>query len=90
MIRVQTIAILIALVLLTACKDDAPPPPVRPVKTSVVGGISGTGQRNFPAKVDAFQNLDLSFQVAGRIQKLPVKELFLSGRKLAVLRLGSG
>jgi RND family efflux transporter MFP subunit len=72
--RYLTLIIVLTLLPLSACKDKEPPPPVKPVKTIVVGGISGTGQRNFPGKVDAFQNLDLSFQVAGRIEELPIKE----------------
>lgn len=72
--RLYFLVALLSITSLTACKDEAPEPPVKPVKTIVVGGISGGGKRNFPAKVDAFQNLDLSFQVAGRIEELPVRE----------------
>ena len=46
--------------------------PVRPVKTAVVGGAVPITQRKYPGKVQASQRVQMSFDVAGAIQELPV------------------
>ena len=69
---------LIILFLITlclpACSSEPEAPVVKPVKTVVVGTSAATAQRSFAGKVDALQNVQLSFQVPGRIESLPIKE----------------
>ena len=68
--------LLAASFFLSACEQPEPEykPVSRPVKTIVVGGISGGDTRTFPAVVDAIQKADISFRVSGKIQKILVKE----------------
>lgn len=67
-----------AAVLMSSCGDkDTPkekPVVVRPVKTMTIGAAAGESQRSFPGKVKASQEVDLAFEVSGRIVELPVKE----------------
>lgn len=46
----------------------------RPAKLVIVGAASAVEARRFPAVVDAAQSTDLSFQVGGQIEELPVSE----------------
>ena len=63
--------------LLSGCgKEEVPVQEdvARPVKTSVLEG-SGTGtMRQYPGRVRAASRADLSFEVAGKLIELPVKE----------------
>lgn len=62
--------------MMTACSEEVPlpPPDSRPVKTMLVGGVSSSDVRQFPAVVDAIQKADLSFRVEGKINEILVKE----------------
>ena len=68
----------LACLLLTACgKEEAPveSKAPRPVKTVVLEEASGaTGMRQYPGRVRAASRADLSFEVAGKLIELPVKE----------------
>ena len=71
------IAISLSFVLLQGCgKEEAPPPPetVRPVKTIVLTDSGVSGVRQYPGRVRAASRADLSFEVAGKLIELPVKE----------------
>jgi RND family efflux transporter MFP subunit len=46
----------------------------RPVKTMVVTAGGEPHVRTFPGKVEASKQVELAFQVSGRLDKLPVKE----------------
>ena len=74
-------ASLICVLAGSGCSRKAPPAAeaVRPVKTTVVtlGGDSRT--RTFPGRVEASKQVELTFQVAGLIVDLPVRE----GQKVA-------
>ena len=48
--------------------------PAKLVKTVVIGSAATGGIRNFPARVDADQRVNLSFRVDGTLYKLRVKE----------------
>ena len=50
--------------------DDAPPP-VRPVKSAVVGAPKSLAPLHFPGVVDAAAGVSLSFEVSGRIVEFP-------------------
>lgn len=54
-----------------AVEEEAPP--VRPVKTMVVGGAAAAG-RSFPGRVEAANQVDLSFRVGGPLVELPINE----------------
>lgn len=64
-------------VMLSACSDPEPQvtePVSRPVKLFTVGE-AGSGQTlKFPGSVEAVQQSDLAFEVAGRIVEMPVTE----------------
>ena len=63
--------------LITACgeeKETAVPEIVRPVKMITIGSGQGAFSRSFPGRVRASQRVDLSFQVAGTLMELPVRE----------------
>jgi len=47
---------------------------VRPIKILTLSGLSGGETLEFPGEVDATENADLSFEVAGRIIEFPVIE----------------
>jgi membrane fusion protein, multidrug efflux system len=53
--------------------------PVRPVKTMLVGGPVPITQRRYPGKVQAAQRVQLSFDVGGAIEELPV----VAGQRVA-------
>jgi len=63
--------------LLSGCgKEEAAPPPetARPVKTIVLAGGGTAERRQYPGRVRAASRADLSFEVAGKLAELPVKE----------------
>ena len=47
---------------------------VRPVKTLLIESADSGGQRNFPGRVEAAKRATLSFQVAGKLHEIQVKE----------------
>ena len=71
-------AIVLTTLLVSSCGDKAPPEDksavVKPVKTLVLGASSSGTRHSFPGKVKASQQVDLAFEVAGRIIDLPVKK----------------
>ena len=76
--------------MLHACGDTEPPPPAaasRPVKTFIVAGGEGGGERSFPARVESATRAELSFRVPGTVQEILVKEgdLVEPGQVLAKL-----
>ncbi len=76
------ISLCLSLLILIACGEQAPvvptEKPLRPVKSVVVNGAAGFKQWHFPGKVQAFEKVDLSFQVSGQLIKLNV----LSGQEV--------
>ena len=52
-------------------KADDTPPPVRPVKSVVVGATKALPVLHFPGVVDASTGVSLSFEVSGRIVDFP-------------------
>ncbi|KPK09869.1 MAG: hypothetical protein AMJ68_10795 [Acidithiobacillales bacterium SG8_45] len=63
--------------LLSACGDKSAQPEeetAKLVKTVLIGSVATGGSRNFPARVDADQRVNLSFRVDGTLRKLLVKE----------------
>ncbi len=67
----------LACLLLTGCgKEEAPveSKAPRPVKTVVLADSGGSAVRQYPGRVRAASRADLSFEVAGKLIELPVKE----------------
>jgi RND family efflux transporter MFP subunit len=57
------------------CAEEPPPPEplVRPIKMlTIAGGLSGT--REYPGRIKAVQQVDMAFEVAGRITEFVYKE----------------
>lgn len=88
MIRHSVSALIIA-VLLGACNNDQPAEPetVRTVRVETVADSEILAQRRFVGRVDALETVDLSFQVAGRLNTLPVQQgnLVKKGQLIAAL-----
>ncbi len=67
----------VGLVLFGCAEAEVPtgPDPVRPVKLMTAGGgNSAEIARSFPGRVEAANQVDLSFRVGGPLVELPVKE----------------
>jgi len=76
--------------LLSGCgKEEAAPPPeaVRPVKTVVLEDGNDSMMRQYPGRVRAASRADLSFEVAGKLAELPVKEGQVVAKGALVARL---
>lgn len=71
-------AILLTATTLSACdsfqSEAAAAPLPRPVKLIVVDGQTTDRARSYPAVIEAADRTELSFQVGGLIQELPIKE----------------
>ena len=81
---------LAASALLHGCGGEEPPAPAastRPVKTFIVEGGQGDGQRSFPGRIESATRAELSFRVPGTVQDILVKEgdLVVPGQVLARL-----
>ncbi len=75
--RLANLLCLIALLLPAAsaqAEDGAAPESSLPVRVEVVGEASGTATRHFVGRLEAVSTVDLSFEVGGRLAKLPVRE----------------
>ena len=58
---------------LLACGAEPPPPSKpRPLRSMVVGDAEGLERRRFPGRAQATQELNLAFEVAGRMIERPV------------------
>ncbi len=73
------IKLLIGLILLpalVACDNgiELNPEPIRTVRVETVSKTNPISQRRFVGRVDAISTVDLSFQVSGRLIKLPLQE----------------
>jgi RND family efflux transporter MFP subunit len=68
----------LSVAILTGCSRQEPSEQVaevvRPVKTLLIATTGAGGQRNFPGRVEAANRATLSFQVAGKLQEILVKE----------------
>ena len=78
------VAIFVSLVLAGCGQDEVveKEPIVRAVKVVTVGGDSGTQQRTFPGRVQALDQVDLSFRVDGPLIEFPDEGDFVSKGKL--------
>ena len=70
-------AMSLACLLLAGCGEEEAPvesKAPRPVKTIVLEASGAAGMRQYPGRVRAASRADLSFEVAGKLIELPVKE----------------
>jgi RND family efflux transporter MFP subunit len=77
--RMALLGIYLAVVfVLSACgKTEAPsakPEIARPVKTLVLGAGDAGSLRSFPGRVQAVEEVEVAFEVAGTLIELPIKE----------------
>ena len=82
--------ICVAAVMLPACdRKEAPEAPVRPARTMILKPSGALRVRTFPALIEPVDQVDLSFDVAGPLVKLPVEEgdLVKKGQLVAQIRL---
>lgn len=79
----------LAVMLIAACTEEAPPPKVvRPVKAIKVGDTARLTGRSFPGRAKATQEVNLSFRVSGTLMTLPndiVGKTFKKGELIARL-----
>lgn len=71
------IALFIPLILISACRSEAPTsnePVVRPVKMVTLEAASNVRTRTYPATIKAGQSAELAFQSGGLLKELNVKE----------------
>jgi len=73
---IRAVGITSLVVLLAACGGEAAPPAEtsRPVKTIVIEGAGGSGIREFPGRIEANRQAELSFRVRGTVNAIHVKE----------------
>jgi len=72
-LMVFALSAVLVVAFLAGCgeKQEEAEPVVRPVKTTVVGeGFMGT--RSFPGRIEASEQVDLSFRVSGPLVELPI------------------
>jgi len=65
---------IVGLVIGCSPKESTPKAVVRPVKTMVIAAGDKLNVRSFPGKVEASKQVELAFQVPGRLAELPVRE----------------
>lgn len=73
----MSIAVVAATLLLAACGKAPEPeivPPVRPVKIMTVGADNGQLNWEFPGMVTAIRDVELGFEVQGKIIELPIED----------------
>jgi membrane fusion protein, multidrug efflux system len=66
-----------AVLLITGCGSsgtETAPETIRPVKTMILSSVTQQLSRTYPGKVQATQQVDLSFRIAGPLIEFPVNE----------------
>ena len=74
---IKCLPVLLAILLQSACGKAPEPeeaPPVRPVKIMTVGSQGERVSWEFPGKVTAVRDVELAFEVQGRIIELPIED----------------
>jgi len=69
-------AVALSLMLAAAC-EQAPvetPEVIRPVRIVTISGLQGGDSLNYPGEVQGVQNVNLAFEVPGRIIEMPIQE----------------
>ncbi|MCK5382702.1 MAG: efflux RND transporter periplasmic adaptor subunit [Gammaproteobacteria bacterium] len=74
---IQFLPVILAILLQPACGKAPEPeaaPPVRPVKIMTIGSQGEKVTWEFPGKVTAVRNVELAFEVQGKIIELPIED----------------
>ena len=77
LINLKSLPVIFVILVLAGCGKAPEPelaPPVRPVKMMVVGANDQTPTWEFPGKVTAIRDVELAFEVQGRIIELPIED----------------
>ncbi|MBW1688809.1 MAG: efflux RND transporter periplasmic adaptor subunit, partial [Deltaproteobacteria bacterium] len=72
-LQATTLAMLTCWALPGCGVEETPPEPVRPVLSVVVADAAGLNGRRFPGQAKATQELNLAFEVPGRLIERPVE-----------------
>ena len=77
LLNLLSLPVMVAIVLLAGC-DQTPEPeaevPARPVKLMTIGVQDETVILEFPGKVTAIRDVELAFEVQGKIVELPIED----------------
>jgi RND family efflux transporter MFP subunit len=76
-IDVRSLTVLLAASLLAACGGEpevVAEPPARPVKMMTIGDTAVKATWEYPGAIMATRNVDLGFEVAGKIIELPIED----------------
>ena len=64
--------VLTVAVIFCGCKAEPPVPPVRPVKTMIIGDVAVVSGKTLSGRAKATEEVNLSFRVSGPLVSLPV------------------
>ena len=69
-------SICLGVTLIAACEQAPPETPevVRPVRVFTIAQLRGGDSMSYPGEIQAVQNVNLAFEVAGRIIEMPAQE----------------
>ena len=74
----RNVVVAACITIMAGCEDRTPPVPeeqsIRPARIHVVEDTTQTRTYTFVGRVDALQTIDVSFEVAGPLQQLPILE----------------
>ena len=73
----KLLPVLLVILLQSSCGKAPEPeaePPVRPVKMMTIGAHNATLTWEFPGKVTATRDVELAFEVQGKIIDLPIED----------------
>ncbi len=76
LVLVAAIALVATSILICGCSKEEPEAKeiVRPVKMMIIGGGGADGTREFPGRVRAAEEIQLSFEVPGKVIELHARE----------------
>lgn len=77
LINARSLSAILVILLLAACGKAPEPvhePPARPVKIMTIGAQDETVKLEFPGKVTAVRDVELGFEVQGKIIELPIED----------------
>ena len=67
------LALIAGAIFIASCKKETPvKEPVRPVRAIKIGDMEGVSSRSFPGQAEATEEVNLTFEVPGRLVERPV------------------
>jgi RND family efflux transporter MFP subunit len=88
MTPLRTSILLASAVLLASCEQPVPEPkPIRPVRAMTLGDVEAFSSRSFPGRAEATREVNLAFEVSGKLVGRPVEvgDVVTEGQVLARL-----